>query len=103
MIYISGIARVSSEIMVDFSVIAVPPLPIMKMIHPAILNRHVNTPTWDAFGEIKNIKLDNLPTGDIGDTDVWENYNGHVSLFGAIILGVIILVVIYCMNCVTEN
>ena len=65
--YISGIARLSSEHMVDFSVIAVPPLPIMKMIHPATLNRHLNTPTWDAFGEIKNIELDNLPTGDIGD------------------------------------
>ena len=95
--YISGIARLSSEPMVDFLVIAVPPLPIMKMIHPATHNRHLNTPIWDAFGEIKNIELYNLPPGDIGDTDVWENCNGHVSLFGAIILGVIILVVIYIL------
>ena len=73
--------------MVDFSVIAVPPLPIMKMIHPATLNRHLNTPTWDAFGEIKNIELDNLPTVVIGDTDVWENYVGHVSLSGALAPG----------------
>ena len=95
--YISGIARLSSAVMVDFSVIAVPPLPIMKMIHPATLNRHMNTPTWDAFGEFKNIALDNLPNVDIGDTDVWENYNGHVSLSGAIILGLVILVVIYIL------
>ena len=69
----------------------------MKMIHPATLNRHLNTPTWDAFGEIKNIELDNLPTVDLGDTDVWENYYGHVSLSGAIILGLVILVVIYIL------
>ena len=95
--YISGIARLSSAVMVDISVIAVPPLPIMKMIHPATLNRHLNTPTWNAFGEIKNIALDNLPTVDLGDTDVWENYYGHVSLSGAIILGLVILVVIYIL------
>ena len=85
--YISGIARLSSAVMVDLSVIAVPPLPIMKMIHPATLNRHLNTPTWDVFGEIKNIELDNLPTVDLGDTDVWENYVGHVPCLEAIILG----------------
>ena len=94
--YISGIARLSSAVMVGFSVIAVPPLPIMEMIHPATLNRHLNTPTWEAFGEIKNIELNNLPTV-IGDTDVWENYVGHVSLSGAIILGLVILVVIYIL------
>ena len=38
-----------------------------------------------------------MHTVDLGDTDVWDNYNGHVSLSVVIILGLVILVVIYVL------
>ena len=99
---ISGITRLSSTMMVDLTVIDVPPMPILQMIPPFKLNETLKSPVWTTMGEIKNFELNDLPAMDYDDTPVWGSHAGHISWSSLIVLLIVTVLIIYCMRCIAE-
>ena len=94
---ISGITRLSSTMMVDLTVIDVPPMPILQMIPPFKLNETLKSPVWTTMGEIKNFELSDLPAMDYDDTPVWGSHAGHVSWSSLIVLFIVTVLIIYIL------
>ena len=94
---ISGITRLSSTIMVDLTVIDVPPMPILQMIPPFKLNDTLMSPVWKTMGEIKNFELNDLPAIDYDDAPVWGSHAGHISWSSLIVLGIVTVIIMYIL------
>ena len=91
---ISSIARFSSSVMVDFTVIKIPTMQLLHLIPHETLVKHLTSPVWDALGEINDIKLDALPINN-NDELTWDDYSGHVSWTVAFIVIALVAVVSY--------
>ena len=99
---ISSIARFSSTVMVDFSVIKIPTMQLLNLIPHNTLIKHLSSPVWDSLGEINDIQLDALPNND-NDFIAWGSYSGHVSWTVAIIVIALAAILIYIIYILYRN
>ena len=97
---ITSIARLSSNVSVDFAVISTPPLSLLQTLPHDKIKHHFDNPVWGSMGEIKNIPLDRLAVDSEVDTQIWGSYPGHISwtaLIGFIGVAVALMGIILVM------
>lgn len=104
---ITSIARLSSKVLVDFSVISIPPMSLLQILPRDKIKRHFDNPVWESVREIKNIALDKLAISSSDDTQIWGSYPGHISwtaligLIGVVVALMSILLVMYRKRIIT--
>ena len=61
---ISGVQTMASNVSFTFPVVPTPELALPDLLSTKVLEKHLNSPTWDALGRVTDISLSNVPPND---------------------------------------